>query len=148
MGQVVRVADAGGSEPAPGRIPGAALGALSLLALPGGQYRVLLWLLGSQHPGGVIRTTHARIAHDLRMERATVSRAIGALVRTGLVRPGGNGTYRLNAMLAAYATEQEMREAVAAMPAEERLDGADWASRARRAVRHRLPKNPGEESKR
>ncbi|WP_237498133.1 MULTISPECIES: helix-turn-helix domain-containing protein [unclassified Streptomyces] len=58
--------------------------------------RSLLYLMGSQEPGGTIRATQKEIAHALQLNRVHVNRAIGRLFALGLVHMVQRGLYQLN----------------------------------------------------
>ncbi|MFC9816541.1 hypothetical protein ACFVJM_31280 [Streptomyces virginiae] len=58
--------------------------------------RTLLFLMGSQEPGGTIRATQKQIAGELTLNRVHVNRAIGRLFGLGLVHMVARGLYQLN----------------------------------------------------
>ncbi|MGW6203722.1 helix-turn-helix domain-containing protein [Streptomyces sp. NPDC055089] len=58
--------------------------------------RSLLYLMGSQEPGGTIRATQKQIAHELKLNRVHVNQAIGRLYGLGLVHMVQRGLYQLN----------------------------------------------------
>ncbi|MFI6277938.1 helix-turn-helix domain-containing protein [Streptomyces sp. NPDC050988] len=58
--------------------------------------RSLLYLMGSQEPGGTIRATQKQIAQALQLNRVHVNRAIGRLFGLGLVHMVQRGLYQLN----------------------------------------------------
>lgn len=58
--------------------------------------RSLLFLMGSQEPGGTIRATQQEIAGELQLNRVHVNRAIGRLFGLGLVHMVARGLYQLN----------------------------------------------------
>jgi hypothetical protein len=58
--------------------------------------RVVLYLMGSQEPGGTIRATQVQIAQGLQLNRVHVNRAMGRVYALGLVRMVDRGLYQLN----------------------------------------------------
>ncbi|MFF5019088.1 helix-turn-helix domain-containing protein [Streptomyces sp. NPDC001165] len=58
--------------------------------------RVMLYLMGTQEPGGTIRGTQKQIAAALQLNRVHVNRALGRLYALGLVYMVERGVYQLN----------------------------------------------------
>lgn len=58
--------------------------------------RVLLYLMGTQEPGGTIRATQREIAAGLQLNRVHVNRAMGRVYALGLVHMVERGVYQLN----------------------------------------------------
>ncbi|MER5482566.1 hypothetical protein ABT024_05030 [Streptomyces sp. NPDC002812] len=58
--------------------------------------RVLVFLMGSQAPGGTIEATQKAIAQELQAHRTHVNRSIGILYHLGVVHMVKRGVYQLN----------------------------------------------------
>ncbi|MFF9192699.1 helix-turn-helix domain-containing protein [Streptomyces rochei] len=58
--------------------------------------RVLLYLMGTQEPGGTIKATQREIAGALKLNRVHVNRAMGRVYALGLVHMVDRGLYQLN----------------------------------------------------
>ncbi|MFD7094075.1 helix-turn-helix domain-containing protein [Streptomyces xanthophaeus] len=97
--------------------------------LPGPALQVLLYLLGTQQPGGLIVATHKELAEFLGMDRALVGRALKHLEFARLVRRQKLGIYMLNPMLSGGLTPAESKKAIDAMDPEDRLDVEDFEER-------------------
>ena len=57
--------------------------------------RVILHLIGSQDPGGIIETTHEQVAVALSLSRTHVTRCFGKAMDLGLVLMKQRGIYEL-----------------------------------------------------
>ncbi|MDA5279942.1 helix-turn-helix domain-containing protein [Streptomyces sp. Isolate_45] len=58
--------------------------------------RVILFLMGTQEPGGLVKATQQHIGDELDVERVHVNRVLGALYRVGIVHMVRRGVYQLN----------------------------------------------------
>ncbi|WP_225636716.1 helix-turn-helix domain-containing protein [Streptomyces solaniscabiei] len=90
--------------------------------------RSLLYLMGSQEPGGTIRATQKEIAQDLQLNRVHVNRAIGRLFALGLVHMVQRGLYQLNPQVALRGGTIEVDEpgrSPTRKPATRRVDQLD-----------------------
>lgn len=90
--------------------------------LPPTAYAILLHMLTRQQPGGLVRATHEELAVGLALDRGVISRAMPYLVAARLVYVVGRGRLQIHPMLAAYPTPQDRQAALAALPAEDRLE--------------------------
>jgi hypothetical protein len=102
--------------------------------VPGPALRVLMYLVGSQEPGGRIVITQEKIAEDLAIHRSLAGTALQHLRFANVVTKPGNGVYQLNAMIAGYRTPVEALQAIGVMPDEDRLDHEDFEERYQRAL--------------
>ncbi|MCY0942886.1 hypothetical protein [Streptomyces antarcticus] len=91
-------------------------------SLPPTGYKMLLYMLSQQQPGGLVRATHEELATGLALDRGVISRAMPYLVASRLVFVIGRGKLQIHPMLARYPTQQDRRAALAALAPEDRLD--------------------------
>ncbi|WNZ14876.1 helix-turn-helix domain-containing protein [Streptomyces sp. 11x1] len=73
--------------------------------------RVLLFLMGTQEPGGTIRATQREIASGLQLNRVHVNRAMGRVYALGLVHMVDRGVYQLNPQASLRGGTIEVEEA-------------------------------------
>ena len=109
-------------------------GVVADLDMPATAYRALLKMRALSEHGGRIEIEQSSLAQQLGISRPAVTAALRTLDLAQLVKKERNGVYRINAMLAGYATPADALEAVRAMPDEERLTDPDFVSRYHRAV--------------
>ncbi|MGW6857837.1 helix-turn-helix domain-containing protein [Streptomyces xanthophaeus] len=73
--------------------------------------RVALFLMGSQEPGGLIKTTQKELATALGAHRVHVNRSVGVLYRIGVVHMVQRGMYQLNPQASLRGGVVEVEEA-------------------------------------
>lgn len=73
--------------------------------------RVVIFLMGSQEPGGLIKATQEQLAKTLQAHRVHVNRSMRLLVGLGLVHMVKRGVYQLNPQASLRGGVTEVEEA-------------------------------------
>jgi hypothetical protein len=102
--------------------------------IPGPALRVMVFLLGTQEPGGRIVIRQEDIAEALGMQRSAVGLALQHLQFARIAWKERSGVYRLNPQVAGFLTVAEADDAIRRMDEADYLDVDDFEERYQRAV--------------
>ncbi|MDX2623647.1 MarR family transcriptional regulator [Streptomyces sp. WI03-5b] len=109
-------------------------GVLAALDLPQTAYRVLFALRSRSESGGRVEMGQNQIAALLGLSRPSVTSGLRELILARLVKKQRNGVYRINEMLAGYATQAEAQRAIEDMDVADRMNDPEFVARYHQAV--------------